>query len=109
MSKDWTDEDINNVWEKATIAEPNDKDIWRKDLAGAWIKKDKYGDEKELGYGWEIDHINPEAKGGKDDLDNLQPLQWQNNRTKSDDYPDYKTSVSSEKTKNIYSEQEHKA
>jgi hypothetical protein len=27
------------------------------------------------------------AKGGSDDLANLQPLQWQNNRTKGDTWP----------------------
>ncbi len=39
------------------------------------------------GNGWEIDHIKPVAKGGGDELSNLQPLQWQNNRKKGDDFP----------------------
>ena len=40
-------------------------------------------------YGWKIDHIKPVAKGGTDDLNNLQPLQWANNRHKSDNYPNW--------------------
>ena len=33
------------------------------------------------------------TKGGSDDLMNFDPLQWYNNRTKSDDYPNWKTSM----------------
>ncbi len=40
-------------------------------------------------YGWEIDHVVPKSIGGSDDLNNLQPLQWQNNRHKGDDYPEW--------------------
>ncbi len=35
-------------------------------------------------YGWEIDHINPVANGGGDELNNLQPLNWVNNANKGD-------------------------
>ena len=37
--------------------------------------------------GWEIDHIKPVARGGSDDLSNLQPLYWETNRNKGDQYP----------------------
>jgi len=35
----------------------------------------------------EIDHIKPVAKGGGDELENLQPLYWKTNRAKSDSWP----------------------
>ncbi len=31
-------------------------------------------------FGWEIAHITPVEEGGTDDLSNLQPIQWENNR-----------------------------
>ncbi len=44
---------------------------------------DKYGDRSHT-FGWEIDHITPESKGGRNDINNLQPLQWENNMAKLD-------------------------
>lgn len=76
-----------NVWKKAKSVEGYDSSKTRKDLCGAWIDWDKYGETIDNGNGWEIDHIKPVAKGGSDDLSNLQPLQWQNNRKKGDDFP----------------------
>ncbi len=95
----FTDNKIQSVWEKATKVDNYDENLYRKDLAGAWIKRDQYGQENS--FGWEIDHVYPESKGGTDDLLNLRPMQWENNRTKHDDFPSYKTSITSEGNKNV--------
>ena len=75
------------VWNKAAIVPGVDPRVRRKDVCNAPIDWAKYGDTTPDGTGWEIDHIRPVAKDGTDDLSNLQPLQWQNNRKKGDDYP----------------------
>lgn len=91
---------IQAVWEKATIDPNNDPKVFRKDYAGAWIRRNDYGNRKAK-YGWEIDHLKPIKMGGTDDLCNLLPLHWQNNQKKGDDFPKWKTEIASESTQNI--------
>jgi len=76
----FSDEKIQQVWEKGTTVENYDKDKYRKDKCGAWMDREKYGDRNSM-LGWEIDHIDPK---GSDDLSNLRPLQWKNNVAKGE-------------------------
>lgn len=89
---------IQQVWDKATIVKGYNPNLWRQDFAGAWIRRDAYGTMMNLG--WEIDHLCPTSKGGSDDIDNLNALHWKNNRKKGDDYPEFYTSISSVENSN---------
>ena len=58
----------------------------RVDAWGWTIVRQDYANTRSR-YGWEIDHIIPIDHGGTDDLTNLQPLQWENNRRKDEVHP----------------------
>ena len=72
---------IEAVWEKAQVSAAYRP--LRVDAFGSLIWKEAYGNTNSK-LGWEIDHIRPVASGGGDEIENLQPLQWENNRRKGD-------------------------
>jgi len=94
---------IDIVWDNATKVENFDPKQFRKDACGAWIIRSHYGNRNSI-YGWEIDHVYPQSLGGGDDEDNLRAMQWENNLSKGDDYPNYKAVIQSDGNKNIRQE-----
>ena len=70
----FSEEFVQQVWEKARVVPEQDPTTWRKDECGAWIKRNHYEDRNSE-FGWKIDHIIP---GGPNDLSNRRVLQWQN-------------------------------
>jgi hypothetical protein len=76
----FSDEKVQQVWEKASIPSQQHKSEWRKDQCGAWIYRAAYGNRNSK-YGWEVHHIDP---NGGDSLSNLIPLNWENNVATAD-------------------------
>lgn len=99
-----TDEEKKEYcWNHAQIVEGYDKDTIRKDACGAWILKAHYG-MRDSAFGWEVDHVFPVIMGGDDFEQNLRAMQWKNNESKGDDYPEYTSVIQSEGIKNIEKE-----
>lgn len=96
----WSEDQKNAVWNKGTTVPGYDSTKYRKDIAGAWMSYSEYGNTNS-DLGWEIDHIRPQAENGSDFISNLQPLQWQNNRSKNDNYPYCDFCVTSSGNKNV--------
>jgi hypothetical protein len=87
--KPFSDIAIKAVWNKCPAI--TGFTLLKRDACGAIIGKIYYGQQHPLG--WEIDHIQPVAKGGTDALYNLQAMHWENNRHKGDNYPDWDCKV----------------
>ena len=96
----FTEEQIEAVWQKASIMPNNDPNVFRQDYAGAWIKRDQY-DRSDTKYGWTINFNKPIKDGGTEELSNCYPLHWRNAQAKGDNYPSWTLVLSSEENKNI--------
>jgi hypothetical protein len=68
---------IEAVWSRAPAS--SEHPPLRVDAFGALIWREGYGNTNSK-FGWEIGYKRPLTRGGGDDLENLHPLQWENNR-----------------------------
>lgn len=72
-----TDHYINNVWERARVIPNFDPAMYRKDIYGAWIKREEYGQNSvNLSLGWSI--ITLQTAEQDSDKEQHIPVQWQN-------------------------------
>ena len=72
---------IEAVWNKAQPS-PRHPPL-RLDARGALIWKEGYSNTNSR-FGWLIGRRRPLSQGGGDDLENLEPVQWENYRLKRD-------------------------
>jgi hypothetical protein len=68
---------IEAVWSRAPAS--SDHPPLKVDAYGALMWRAAYGNTNSK-FGWEIGRRRPLANGRGDELDNLVPLQWENNR-----------------------------
>lgn len=83
--KKFSSERVDEIWERGQKIGSKDPNLYRRDTAGNVMYKPSYGKDTEMG--WVVDHKKPVDKGGTDNLRNLQPLQTDENREKSNQYP----------------------
>lgn len=94
---------IDEVWSRAEVVVGYDENEFRKDICGALIKKDLFGQKNsKLAMAWEIAHIKPIEIGGEDSIYNLLALQWENNLHKKDNYPFWTCKVKEHNGENCY-------
>ena len=81
---------IQAVWNKAEVTRKHAP--LKTDALGSLIWREGY-ESTNSKLGWEIDHIKPVSQGGGDELENLQALQWENNRRKRDAVLDLQSQI----------------
>ena len=80
----YTQKRLDQIWDKGIIIKGKNPDLYRQDKFGNRMYKPSYGKFSEMG--WNVDHSNPQAKGGTDHLNNLQPMNSRANSSKNDKY-----------------------
>jgi len=83
MSK-FSDERLEQIWNKGAKIRGKDADLYRKDIYGNEMYRSSYG--KDTAMGWNVDHSKPTSKGGTDHLNNLQPMNSSANKSKGNKY-----------------------
>lgn len=67
---EYSEQLIQQVWEKGRGSGGIDTDLWREDECGAWISRPDYG-KTDSEFGWKIVNV---SAGAPDTLENLRPF-----------------------------------
>ena len=78
---------VEAVWNKAELS-PGHSPL-RRDARGALIWKEGYSNTNSK-FGWVIVRRRPLSEGGGDELENLEPLQWESYRLNGESQPQAK-------------------
>lgn len=89
---------IDTIWSRATVVPNHNPDVWRKDFAGAWIRRDMYGMRSP--FGWAVCRKNP-LIGSAVNINNLMAAHWRNYRMKGSNYPTFKSIITSDGNHNV--------
>ena len=68
----FTPERLEQIWDKGQTIRGKNPDLYRKDKFGNIMYRPSYGKTSEMG--WNVDHSKPQALGGTNHLNNLQPM-----------------------------------
>lgn len=53
----YSEELISTVWQSARALYDFDGEVWRRDMCGAWIRRDHYGNDRS-DFGWKIVNVS---------------------------------------------------
>lgn len=81
----YSTERLDQIWEKGETISGADPNLYREDKYGNKMYKHSYGKTSPMG--WNVDHSKPQALGGTDHLNNLQPMNSRANSSKGKQYP----------------------
>ena len=70
---EYSDDQVQTVWEQGRATMDRDPGEWRKDQCGAWLQRAQYNTDAE--FGWKIEAVRT---GNPAVLGNLQPVHWRN-------------------------------
>ncbi|QOI98534.1 MAG: hypothetical protein HRU69_14020 [Flammeovirgaceae bacterium] len=100
---DFSDKQIQDVWNKGTTVENYDSVKYRKDVCGALDATRQVRERGNFRLGNRP--CLSRVKRGDETLINLRPMHWENNRSKADDFPSYTAVKTSNDTKNVDKEE----
>ncbi|AGM26201.1 hypothetical protein SSYRP_v1c06110 [Spiroplasma syrphidicola EA-1] len=91
FSKKLSEPEIRMIWDNTQQGGGRNNLLFRRDIAGAFIKIGELNQESE--FGWVIDLLVPLDKGGKLEVNNCLAMHWKNSKARRGTLNDWKAAV----------------